>query len=188
VRDFVGTVSAAGCQTFIVHARNAWLKGLSPKENRAVPPLRYAMVHQLKRDFPDLIIAVNGGISTTAQVQEQLQHVDGVMLGREAYHNPWWLSEWDATFYAARRPDLGREQVEEQMVAYMAREAAEHGTPWPTIARHMLGLRHGLPGARKWRQVWSDHKHKGLPAREVMALAHGRVAAPQLQAKWSNEV
>ena len=171
VRDFVGTVSEAGCQTFIVHARNAWLKGLSPKENREVPPLRYAMVHQLKRDFPHLIIAVNGGITTTAQVQEQLQQVDGVMLGREAYHNPWWLSEWDAAFYEASRPDLSREQVEEQTVAYMEREAAEHGTPWPTIARHMLGLRHGLPGARKWRQVWSDHKLKGMPVRAVMALA-----------------
>ena len=171
MRDFVGTVSEAGCQTFIVHARNAWLKGLSPKENREVPPLRYAMVHQLKRDFPHLIIAVNGGISTTAQVQEQLQQVDGVMLGREAYHNPWWLSEWDAAFYEASRSDLSREQVEEQTVAYMEREAAEHGTPWPTIARHMLGLRHGLPGARKWRQVWSDHKLKGMPARAVMALA-----------------
>ena len=171
VRDFVGTVSDAGCRTFIVHARNAWLKGLSPKENREVPPLRYEMVHQLKRDFPHLTLVVNGGITTTAQVQDQLQYVDGVMVGREAYHNPWWLSEWDAAFYEGRRPDLGREQIEEQMVAYMAREAAAHGTLWPTIARHMLGLRHGLPGARRWRQVWSDHQLKALPAHEVMTLA-----------------
>ncbi|MDO8262197.1 MAG: tRNA dihydrouridine(20/20a) synthase DusA [Gallionella sp.] len=175
VRDFVGTVSEAGCHTFIVHARNAWLKGLSPKENREVPPLRYALAHQLKHDFPHLIIAVNGGITTTAQVQEQLQQVDGVMLGREAYHNPWWLSEWDAAFYGAGPTEKSREQVEEQMVVYMEREAAEHGTPWYSIARHMLGLRHGLPGARKWRQVWSDHRVKGLPAREVMAQAHGAV-------------
>jgi tRNA-dihydrouridine synthase A len=175
VRDFVGTVAEAGCRTFIVHARNAWLKGLSPKENREVPPLRYELAHQLKRDFPQLIFAVNGGITTTAQVHEQLQQVDGVMLGREAYHNPWWLSEWDAAFYGEIPTELSREQVEEQMVAYMEREAAEHGTPWYAIARHMLGLRHGLAGARKWRQVWSDHRVKGLPAREVMAQAHGAV-------------
>ena len=96
VRDFVGTVSEAGCNTFIVHARNAWLKGLSPKANREVPPLRYAVVHRLKKDFPHLNIVINGGITTTDQLHEQLAHVDGVMLGREAYHNPWWLSEWDA--------------------------------------------------------------------------------------------
>ena len=177
VRDFVGTVSEAGCQTFIVHARNAWLKGLSPKENREVPPLRYAVVHQLKRDFPNLIIAVNGGLTTTSQVQEQLQHVDGVMLGREAYHNPWWLSEWDAAFYESSPTERSRDRVEQQMVAYMEREAVEHGTPWSAIARHMLGLRHGLPGARRWRQVWSDHKLKGLPAHEVMARAHDTVHA-----------
>ena len=171
VRDFVGTVADAGCNVFIVHARNAWLKGLSPKENREVPPLRYAMVHQLKHDFPHLTIAINGGITTTAVVQEQLQSVDGVMLGREAYHNPWWLSQWDAAFYGAPDTGLTREQVEEQMVAYMEREAALHGTSWYSIARHMLGLRHGLPGARRWRQVWSDHRLKTTAPREVMRLA-----------------
>lgn len=171
VRDFVGTVAEAGCKTFIVHARNAWLKGLSPKENREVPPLRYALVHQLKVDFPHLTVAVNGGITSTAQVQEQLQHVDGVMLGREAYHNPWWLSEWDAAFYGAAPTGLTRELVEAQMVNYMEREAAEHGTPWYAIARHMLGLRHGVAGARRWRQVWSDHRLKGQAARDVMAHA-----------------
>ena len=171
VRDFVGTVALAGCNTFIVHARNAWLKGLSPKENREIPPLRYEIVHRLKKDFPQLTIAVNGGITTTEQVQEQLNHVDGVMVGREAYHNPWWLREWDAAFFGAAPVALSREQVEEQMVGYMEREATEHGTPWYPIARHMLGLRHGLPGSRRWRQVWSDHRLKGLPAREVMAQA-----------------
>ena len=171
VRDFVGTVADAGCNVFIVHARNAWLKGLSPKENREVPPLRYAMVHQLKHDFPHLTIAINGGITTTAVVQEQLQSVDGVMLVREAYHNPWWLSQWDSAFYGEPDTDLTREQVEEQMVAYMEREAALHGTPWYSIARHMLGLRHGLPGARRWRQVWSDHRLKTTAPREVMRLA-----------------
>ncbi len=174
VRDFVGAVAEAGCHVFIVHARNAWLKGLSPKENREVPPLRYELVHQLKREFPQLTIAVNGGISTTAQVAAQLSQLDGVMVGREAYHNPWWLSSWDEVFYGAAPSTLTREAVEAQMVDYMVREAAEHGTPWYAMARHMLGLRHGLPGARRWRQVWSDHKLKALDPRDVMVLAHGR--------------
>ena len=171
VRDFVGTVADAGCNVFIVHARNAWLKGLSPKENREVPPLRYDVVHQLKKDFPHLTIAINGGITQSAQVSEQLQYVDGVMLGREAYHNPFWLAEWDATFFGAPHAGVTRDSVELAMVEYMEREAAAHGTPWYAIARHMLGLRHGMPGARKWRQVWSDHRLKTQPAREVMALA-----------------
>jgi tRNA-dihydrouridine synthase A len=177
VRDFVGAVADAGCHTFIVHARNAWLKGLSPKENRELPPLRYDLAYRLKHDFPQLTLVVNGGITRNEQVAEHLTHLDGVMLGREAYHNPWWLSEWDAAFYGADRTGLIREEVEEQMVAYMEREAAAHGTPWYAIARHMLGLRHGLPGARRWRQVWSDHKLKGRPPREVMAHAHGAEAS-----------
>ncbi len=175
VRDFIGTVSDAGCSVFIVHARNAWLKGLSPKENRELPPLRHEMVHRLKREFPGLTIAVNGGITTGEQVAGQLAHVDGVMVGREAYHNPWWLASWDSAFFGAERSTLTREAVEEQMVDYMAREALAHGTPWSAIARHMLGLRHGLPGARRWRQVWSDHKLKGEHPRAVMALAHAQL-------------
>jgi tRNA-dihydrouridine synthase A len=175
VRDFVGTVADAGCQVFIVHARNAWLQGLSPKENREVPPLRYELVHRLKAEFPHLTIAINGGITTSEQVAQQLQGLDGVMIGREAYHNPWWLAQWDSAFFGAEDAGLTREQVEQQMCDYMAREAAVHGTPWSSIARHMLGLRNGLPGARRWRQVWSDHKLKPLPPHEVMALAHGPV-------------
>ena len=176
VRDFVGTVSEAGCKVFLVHARNAWLKGLSPKENREVPPLRYEFVHQLKREFPQLTIAVNGGITTSEQVAGQLEHVDGAMIGREAYHNPWWIAQWDAEFFGEQPHGLSRESVEEQMCDYMAREAGAHGTPWSAIARHMLGLRNGLPGARRWRQVWSDHKLKALHPRDVMALAHDAVA------------
>jgi tRNA-dihydrouridine synthase A len=176
VRDFVGTVSDAGCMTFIVHARNAWLKGLSPKENREVPPLRYELVHRLKAEFPQLTIAINGGITNSGQVAVELQHVDGVMLGREAYHNPWWLASWDSGFFGEPLDQtLSRESVEAQMCDYMAREFAEHGTPWSSIARHMLGLRHGLAGSRRWRQVWSDHKLKALHPRQVMALAHQSV-------------
>ena len=175
VRDFVGVVSEAGCRVFIVHARNAWLKGLSPKENREVPPLRYERVHRLKQEFPQLTIVVNGGFTTSEQLTAQLRQLDGVMLGREAYHNPWWLASWDAAFFGGRDGGLTREAVEEQMTDYMAREAAAHGTPWSAVARHMLGLRNGLPGARRWRQVWSDHKLKGLAPRDVMALAHDAV-------------
>ena len=172
VRDFVGTVSEAGCPTFIVHARNAWLKGLSPKENREVPPLRYELVHRLKAEFPGLHFVINGGITAPEQVAEQLQGLDGVMVGREAYHNPWCMASWDESFYGAEPAGLTREIVEGQMVDYMVRDAAEHGTPWSAIARHMLGLRHGLPRARRWRQVWSDHKLKALHPHEVMLLAH----------------
>jgi tRNA-dihydrouridine synthase A len=171
VRDFVGTVADAGCGVFIVHARNAWLKGLSPKENREVPPLRYELVHRLKTDFPLVTIAINGGIHQSAQVAQQLQHTDGVMVGREAYHNPWWMASWDTDFFGAVPTGITRESVEADMVAYMVREAVEHGTSFSAIARHMLGLRHGQPGARRWRQVWSDHRLKHLPPQEVMALA-----------------
>lgn len=178
VRDFVGQVSRAGCQTFMVHARNAWLQGLSPKDNREVPPLRYERVYQLKRDFPELTIVLNGGVTTSEQVLQHLAQADGVMVGREAYHNPWWLSEWDTRFFPGDTTPPAcaslttRESVEASMVTYMQQELASHGTPWPSIARHMLGLRHGLPGARRWRQVWSDHQLKTRPASEVMALAH----------------
>jgi tRNA-dihydrouridine synthase A len=172
VRDFVGTVSEAGCRVFIVHARNAWLKGLSPKENREIPPLRYEMVHQLKRDFPGLDFIINGGITTTSQVENELRVLDGVMAGREAYHNPWWMASWDQAFFGAPDRELSREAVEAAMAAYMAEQTRTHGTPWGTIARHMLGLYNGLPGARRWRQVWSDHRLKGRDPREVMALAH----------------
>lgn len=178
VRDFVGIVSQAGCRSFIVHARNAWLQGLSPKQNREVPPLRHELVHRLKHDFPELSISINGGITDSAQVASHLRLLDGVMVGREAYHNPWWLSEWDAAFYGAPASSLTREEVESLMCDYMAREAAQHGTPWSNIARHMLGLRNGLQGARRWRQVWSDHRLKSLPPHEVMALAHATVAHP----------
>jgi len=179
VRDFVGTVSEAGCQVFIVHARNAWLKGLSPKQNREVPPLRPDFVHRLKQDFPGLGIVINGGITTAQQIEEQLAVLDGVMVGREAYHHPWLLAEWDSRFFAAAQRGFTREAIESQMCDYMAREAAVRGTPWSSIARHMLGLRHGLPGARRWRQVWSDHKLKEFDPHRVMLLAHepGRRAA-----------
>ena len=175
VRDFVGTVAQAGCEVFIVHARNAWLKGLSPKENREIPPLRYEMVHRLKRDFPTLTVVLNGGVTTNAQIDEQLAHLDGVMLGREAYHNPWFMADWDARYFGDARAPLGRDEAEALMVAYMARVQAG-GEPWSHVSRHMLGLWNGTPGARKWRQVWSDHTLKGEPPARVSDLAHRRAA------------
>jgi len=178
VRDFVGTVAQAGCRVFIVHARNAWLKGLSPKENREIPPLRYELAYRLKQDFADLTICVNGGITRNEQIAAHLRQLDGVMIGREAYHNPWLMADWDQVFFAAAPMERSREAVEAQMCDYMVRQAAEHGTPWSTIARHMLGLRHGLPGARRWRQVWSDHRLKGLTPHQVMEQAHGRAWSP----------
>ncbi|MET0336006.1 MAG: tRNA dihydrouridine(20/20a) synthase DusA [Rhizobacter sp.] len=176
VRDFVGTVAQAGCEVFIVHARNAWLKGLSPKENREIPPLRYGLVHQLKREFPHLTIVLNGGLNDNAQIDEQLAHLDGVMLGREAYHNPWVMAEWDERYFGAAPQPLSREDAEARMVAYMARLQAS-GAPWSHASRHMLGLWNGTPGARKWRQVWSDHKLKSEAPARVSDLAHRRSAA-----------
>ena len=170
VRDFVGTIAAAGCEVFIVHARNAWLKGLSPKENREVPPLRYELVHRLKRDFPRLTIAINGGIKTNDQIAEQLQQLDGVMLGREAYHNPWLMADWDERFFGVPHRPLDRLQIEADMVRYMERKAAQ-GVPWSHVARHMMGLWNGIAGARRWRQVWSDHRLKASPPAEVHRLA-----------------
>jgi tRNA-dihydrouridine synthase A len=170
VRDFVGTVAAAGCQVFIVHARNAWLQGLSPKENREIPPLRYEVVQRLKQDFPALAIVVNGGVKTSAEVAQHLQSLDGVMLGREAYHHPWLMADWDQRFFGDEPSDRTRESVEAAMVEYMERQQRE-GEPWSRIARHMLGLWNGQPGARRWRQVWSDHKLKSLAPAAVAGLA-----------------
>lgn len=154
VRDFVGTVAAAGCTVFIAHARNAILKGLSPKENREIPPLKYEMVYQLKQDFPALTIVVNGGITTSAAVHEHLEHVDGVMIGREAYHNPYWLASWDRTFYADTSdaaPERTREEIEAIMNDYADGEVAR-GAPRHAVMRHMVGLYKGLSGARAWRR------------------------------------
>jgi tRNA-dihydrouridine synthase A len=184
VRDFVGEVARrSGCTVFIVHARNAWLQGLSPKQNREVPPLRYGVVHRLKQDFPDLVFVVNGGITEPSQIAEQLQHVDGVMVGRAAYHEPWSMAGWDHDFFGAPEcadAPAGREAVEAAMVDYMTRQRQLHGVPWPRVARHMLGLYNGLPGARRWRQVWSDHRLKDLAPSEVFehATRARRAAAP----------
>jgi tRNA-dihydrouridine synthase A len=157
--DFVGKVVDAGCQTFIVHARKAWLQGLSPKENREVPPLHYETVHQLKQDFPDLEIIINGGITTITQVELNLEHVDGVMIGREAYNNPWILAQADSLIYGLQKTPASRHQIIESMIPYIEQELSA-GTPINRITRHILGLFQGLPGAKKWRRMLSEEAHK----------------------------
>jgi tRNA-dihydrouridine synthase A len=161
VRDFVGTIADAGCKTFIVHARNAILKGLSPKENREIPPLRYEVAYELKREFPDLEIIINGGITSGDEIAQHLAHVDGVMMGREAYHNPYAMAEYDSRFYGDATPVKTRLEVLEAMIPYIQSQLDAHaarGLKLNSITRHMLGLMAGLPGARSFRQVMSDPK------------------------------
>lgn len=165
VRDFVGTVAQAGCNTFIVHARNAILKGLSPKENREIPPLRYEFAYRLKRDFPQLEIIVNGAIKTLDEIDLHLQHVDGVMLGREAYHNPYWMASFDARYFGDAAPVKSRAEVLRAMLPYIREQLdlygqsrAGGGLKLNGITRHMLGLMAGMPGARAFRQALSDSR------------------------------
>jgi tRNA-dihydrouridine synthase A len=157
---FIGTVAGAGCQTFIVHARKAWLQGLSPKQNREVPPLRYDRVYQLKRDFPELQIVLNGGITTLEQTEETLRHgVDGVMMGREAYHNPYLLAEVDRRLFGSKAEVITRAEIIEKLMPYIEEQLAE-GVRLHSITRHILGLFHGEPGARSWRRHLSEHAVK----------------------------
>lgn len=165
LRDFVGTVADAGCSTFIVHARNAILEGLSPKENREIPPLRYDFVYRLKQEFPHLEIILNGGVKTVEEIDGHLRHVDGVMIGREAYHNPWIMAEFDARYFGdlceGDQHQRTREQVLQAMVVYMGRTLASPGRPVAGlhgVTRHMLGLMAGLAGARTFRRILSDAK------------------------------
>ena len=167
VRDFVGAVAHAGCDVFIVHARNAVLKGLSPKENREIPPLRYDVVRQLRRDFPALTFVLNGGLAGLDGVARELAHVDGVMLGRVAYHEPYVLAGVDAAIFGDDRPPPSRAAVMEAMIDYAAAEVAR-GVPLRAIARHMLGLYHGRTRGRLFRQVLSDAKR--LSANDVALL------------------
>jgi tRNA-dihydrouridine synthase A len=166
---FVEPLIAAGCRKFVVHARIAILEGLSPKENRSVPPLNYERVYRLKQDHPDLEVVINGGLATTDQVDEVLGHVDGVMIGRQAYHQPYFLAELaqhlDSTWTAPSRAD-----VVEQMIPYVEREL-ESGVPLNRITRHTLGLFAGQPGARAWRRYLSEHAHRDGAGSEVLVNA-----------------
>jgi tRNA-dihydrouridine synthase A len=176
VADFVGALFDAGCRVFIVHARNAWLKGLSPKENREVPPLRYEIVRRLKRDHPDATFALNGGIASLAQARAELQHLDGVMLGRAAYHDPYLLAAVDAELFGDAAPAPSREAVVASMAAYLARRVAAGDAP-RAIVGHMLGLYLGRPGARAWRRMLSDPAFLAREGADALAAAARACAA-----------
>ncbi|WP_428604481.1 tRNA dihydrouridine(20/20a) synthase DusA [Sedimenticola sp.] len=171
---FVRTVAQAGCNTFIIHARKAWLNGLSPKENREIPPIRYDVVHRIKRDFPQLEIIINGGIATLDQAAQQLQQVDGVMIGREAYQNPWILAEADRRLYGDDHPIPSRHEIVEQLMPFAERSHAE-GAPVNRISRHILGLFQGQPRARAWRRHISENAHRAGATPEVIREAARQV-------------
>lgn len=178
VRDFVGTIADAGCSTFIVHARNAILKGLSPKENREIPPLRYEVAYRLKQEFPALEIIINGGVKADDEIALHLKHVDGVMLGREAYHNPYLMAGWDARFYGDATPPKSRPEVLAAMIPYITAQLerhAAHGLKLNSITRHMLGLMAGLPGARAFRQLLSDPKKLAAGDPQLLLEAAARI-------------
>ncbi|MCL2918446.1 tRNA dihydrouridine(20/20a) synthase DusA [Shewanella litorisediminis] len=168
--DFIDTVSAAGCDTFIIHARKAWLQGLSPKENREIPPLDYERVYQLKRDYPQLSISINGGVTSIEQAKSHLAQLDGVMVGREAYQNPYILASVDTEL--CQKPALvgSREEVIGKLLPYIGKHLAEGGR-LNHISRHIIGLYQGLPGSRAWRRYLSENAHKPGAGIEVIENA-----------------
>lgn len=168
--DYVAILSKAGCQIFIVHARIAILQGLSPKQNREVPPLKYDVVYRLKQQFPDLTFIINGGIKTIQECHQHLKQVDGVMLGREAYHNPYVLAEVDGQFYQDDHIIPTRHRLVEQMLPYVEQQLTE-GVPLLPVIRHMLGLFHAQPGGKLWRRYISEHGHKKGAGVEVLQQA-----------------
>jgi tRNA-dihydrouridine synthase A len=165
LRDFVATVAESGCSVFVVHARKALLAGLSPRENREVPPLRYGYVYRLKEEFPQLAVVVNGGVRRLPGVHEHLARVDGVMIGREAYHNPYFLAEVEAALYGTKPPR--REDVIARFLPYVEARLAE-GVRLPAITRHVLGLYTGQPGARRWRRRLSEEASRPGAGAELL--------------------
>ena len=168
--NFIATVASAGCKTFIVHARKAWLSGLSPKQNREIPPLRYDVVIQLKHDFPHLEIIINGGITTLDESIQLLQHLDGVMVGREAYHNPYLLASVDQRFFSKATPPLTRPEIVELLIPYIQAQV-KAGVRVHSITRHILGLFHGEPGARGWRRYLSEYANRCGADEQVIIAA-----------------
>ena len=169
---FLEKVSAAGCMHFIIHARKAWLKGLSPKENRDVPPLDYALVREMKARFPHLEIVLNGGLESLAQAKAESVGLDGVMLGRAAYHNPWLLREVDSVFYGGAAASFRREAVIEDLISYAARIEG-HDRSAKALIRHIMGIYAGQPGARVWRRTLSEAIASGQAPSEIIAKALG---------------
>ena len=177
---FVEPVAAAGCSTFIVHARKAWLQGLSPKENREIPPLNYEWVYRLKRDYPQLTIVINGGIQTIDECQLHLEQVDGVMIGREAYHNPWMLAQIDSLLFGVSDPAQSRDAVIEALLPYISTQLAG-GARLNHITRHILGLYQSVAGARKFRRHISENAYKKEVGIEVLEEAYKLVKQSQGQ-------
>lgn len=177
LKRFIETVADAGCRTFIVHARKAWLKGLSPKENREIPPLRYELVYRLKQELPELTIVLNGGVATLDQAAAHLAEVDGVMIGRAAYQEPYILAEADRRFFGASAPAPSRRQVLEAFLPYVERELAE-GTPLAHMTRHILGLYNGLPGARAFRRHLAENAHRAGADASLILEAAAKVRLP----------
>ena len=167
--QFISTVAGAGCKTFIVHARKAWLSGLSPKQNREIPPLRYDVVYQIKQDFPNLNIVINGGITTLEQAKTMLENVDGVMMGREAYHNPYLLAQVDKELYGSTEPIVSREQLVERLIPYIEQQLKLPNQRVHSVTRHILGLFHGEQGAKLWRRHLSENATK-KGANETLVL------------------
>ncbi|MBO2673684.1 tRNA dihydrouridine(20/20a) synthase DusA [Shewanella algae] len=168
--DFITKVSAAGCDTFIIHARKAWLQGLSPKENREIPPLDYPRVYQLKQDFPGLHISINGGIKSFEEMHAHLAQLDGVMVGREAYQNPYLLAEVDQKIFGLDSQVMSRDQVVDAMLPYVEAHL-QSGGRLNHISRHMTGLYQGIPGSRSWRRHLSENAHKPGAGIEVLLKA-----------------
>ncbi|NEP18234.1 MAG: tRNA dihydrouridine(20/20a) synthase DusA [Leptolyngbya sp. SIO4C1] len=174
--NFVATVAETGCRRFTVHARKAWLQGLSPKDNRTVPPLRYAEVHRLKREFPQLWIEINGGFTCLEQAQAQLPYVDAVMIGRAAYDQPYLFAPVDQTFFAAKSLPRSRSQVAEAMLPYISHWTSR-GTKLHSITRHLLQLFHGQPGSRAWKRYLTEHSSQPGAGAEVVEAALAQVLA-----------
>ena len=172
--NFIEVVSSIGCEAFIVHARKALLKGLSPKENRTIPPLHYDRVYQLKADFPQLAIMINGGIKTTEAIKEHITQVDGVMIGREAYHNPYFLADVDQTFYGSQSPVLTREAMVRSYYPYVESQLSQ-GVRLHAMTRHLLHLYSGQPRARLWRRTLSEKARDESAGIEVIESALARV-------------
>lgn len=171
LQHFIATVAKAGCKIFIIHARKAWLNGLSPKQNREIPPLRYEVVRQIKRDFPDLTIILNGGLKSCDAIATELQFVDGVMMGREAYSNPFILAEIEERFFPNTEVDhMTRHDVIEKLIPYVSIQL-ENKVRLSNITRHILGLYQGQIGARKWRRYLSENAHKENAGIEILTEA-----------------
>jgi tRNA-dihydrouridine synthase A len=175
---FVSTIAATGCKTFIVHARKAWLKGLSPKENREIPPLDYDKVVRLKNEFPQLEIIINGGITNLDQSANLLKNLDGVMVGREAYSNPYMLAQVDQQIFSVEKPLITRQQVFEQFMEYCAENLAK-GIKLSHMTRHVLGLFQGQPGARSFRRVLSEKAPRPDAGIEVLVEAYNAIKSAQ---------